>query len=76
MSFGLMSAMRLTPLSWLEEFEPAADDAARIAFVPGWMTSFETMTPSTTYSGSDAALIDVTPRRRTCMPPPGAPEFA
>jgi hypothetical protein len=27
------------------------------------------------YSGSAGALIEVTPRSRTCTPPPGAPEF-
>src|SRR2546426_510952 len=33
------------------------------------------ITPSTTYRGVYAPMIDVTPRRVTRAPPPGAPEF-
>ena len=32
-------------------------------------------TPSTTYSGSLLALIDVPPRMRICAPAPGSPLF-
>ena len=37
--------------------------------------SFWSGTPSTTYSGSLLALIDVPPRTRICTPPPGSPLF-
>ena len=75
MSFGLMSAIRLTPLSWLVAFDVFRFALVR-ALVPGWIASLLTMTPSMTYSGSDEPNTEVTPRRRTWLPPPGAPEFA
>ena len=51
MSFGLISAMRLTGLSCDDELPPAA--AAVIAFVPGGVATFEMITPSMTNSGDD-----------------------
>jgi lipoyl(octanoyl) transferase len=73
-SFGLMSAMRLAPLSWLLALlDPRAAD--EMALVPGCTTSLLTITPSITYSGSALPNTDVMPRRRTWFPPPGAPEF-
>ncbi len=80
MSSGLMSAMRLMPLScWL-----GAPDAAwpvdvvpppdwLIAFSSAFTVSLFTITPSTTYSGSAFPLIEVTPRTWIWRPPPGAP---
>ena len=46
MSSGFRSAMRLTPLSWFEEFRPPAE--AVTALSPFWITEFEIATPSTT----------------------------
>jgi hypothetical protein len=73
MSFGFRSAMRLTPLSCVDAFEPAA--APRTAFDPGWMASLLMITPSTMMSGSELPRIVLAPRMRNCAPPPGAPEF-
>ena len=74
MSDGFRSAIRFTGLSWFDEFKPPA--ACVAALRPFEMAVFATGTPSTTYSGCDRPKIDVTPRIRTCNPPPGAPEFA
>jgi len=41
----------------------------------GVVASFCSGTPSTTYSGSLLALIDVPPRMRICTPAPGSPLF-
>ena len=49
MSFGLRSAKRFTTWSWLEPVEPLARE---IAEAPDETPALETMTPSTTYSGS------------------------
>jgi len=46
MSSGFRSAMRLTPLSWFDEFSPPA--AWVTALRPFWITEFEIGTPSTT----------------------------
>jgi len=74
MSLGFRSAMRFTRASWSSDgFEPP--DAAVTAFWLDAIATSLTITPSTTYNGSAVALIDVTPRSRTCNPPPGAPEF-
>src|SRR5438876_4329555 len=75
MSLGLRSAIRLTWLSWVSEgFDPCVDLVT--AFWLEGMATLLPATPSTTYSGSDEPLIDVTPRIRICIPPPGAPELA
>src|SRR5689334_24956178 len=73
MSLGLRSARRLTGLSWFDALPPAA--AAVIALAPDGTATFDTMTPSTTYSGDDWPLMVETPRRRSWAPPPGAPEL-
>ena len=65
--------MRLTGLSWLDAFPPAA--AAVMAFMLLAIASFAITRPSTTISGSTPALIVVTPRNAIWPPPPGAPEF-
>ncbi len=74
MSFGFRSAMRFTGASWLEALEPP--EARVTAFAPDGIATLLTITPSITYSGSEAPLIEETPRRLSCTPPPGAPELA
>src|SRR5690242_17445923 len=74
MSLGLMSAMRLTWLSWVGfGLEPPTDSVT--AYMPEAMATSLTSTPSMTYSGAVEPLMVDTPRRRSWMPPPGAPEF-
>src|SRR5258705_4412335 len=73
MSFGFRSAIRLTALSWFDALPPAA--VAVIAFAPDGTATFEMITASITYSGDDWPLIVEMPRRRSCAPPPGAPEL-
>ena len=74
MSFGLMSAIRLTWFSWVGSgLEPPR--AAVTGSLLGGIATSLMITPSTTYSGSAGELIEVTPRRRTWTPPPGAPEL-
>jgi hypothetical protein len=65
MSFGLieLSGLRASAA------EPPMPTPSATAF------AFWRGTPSTTYSGSLLAVIDVPPRMRTCTPPPGSPLF-
>src|ERR1041384_850190 len=73
MSFGLSAAGRLTVWSGVELVEPLERETDARPLATDW---FDTMTPSTTYSGSPAPRIDVAPRIWICMPPPGTPEFS
>ena len=66
--------MRLVGLSWFRGLPPAW--AWVTASAPFGIASLLITTPSTTNSGSLPATMVETPRRFTCMPPPGAPEFA
>src|SRR5438105_775197 len=69
MSSGFRSAMRLTGEScMIEPFPPRLDLVT--AKMPEGIATLLTIIPSTTKSGSASPLIDETPRRRTCAPPP------
>src|SRR2546422_11697923 len=74
MSNGFRSAIRFTwPCCNGDVFEPLFD-IVTTCWLLGIAASL-TITPSTTYRGDWAPNTDVTPRKATCTPPPGAPEF-
>lgn len=66
--------MRLVSESCAVEWFPPWFDLVRLK-MPEGIEALLTIMPSTTKSGSGLALIDETPRRRTCVPPPGAPSL-
>ena len=74
MSSTLKSAMRLTTESCMIEWFPPRLDLVTLK-IPEGTDTLLTIIPSTTKSGSALALIEETPRSRTCTPPPGAPSL-